>query len=319
MILKAAQSLKKHGFQEFLVRAKGYMAWSCDKHLLHKRYATRQVYEYKMNLDLSDPGISTTLAKGILREKDQVFVVRRELKPGDVVLDIGANIGYYALMEASLIGPTGKVYAIEPVPTNMELLKKNIALNGFESIISTYQAAVSDTPKEEKFYLSAHSNLGSFHNTDYKTGERLSYMKDSFILVQTYDIAEFMKPIPRIDMIRMDIEGGEVEVFRGLLRALEGRSVKPKVLFETHRSRYDTEKHDLKAPLRALFEKGYYVKTLISNEEGVSWRDRGYKPERLIRTDGTTRGIYSTISNEDALEFICHLGGVRAVFLAPKS
>jgi FkbM family methyltransferase len=300
MILKAAKSLKKHGLQEFLVRAQGYLAWSRDKHLLHKRYATRQVYEYKMNLDLDDPGISTTLAKGILREKDQVFVVRREV-------------------EASLIGPTGKVYAVEPVPTNVELLKKNIALNGFESIITTYQAAMSDTPKEEKFYLSAHSNLGSFHNTDYTTGERLSYMKDSFILVKTYDVAEFMKAIPRIDFIRMDIEGGEVEVFRGLLRALEGRTVKPKVLFETHRSRYNTEKHDLKAPLRALFEKGYYVKTLISNEEGVSWRDRGYKPERLIRTDGTVRGLYPNVSNEDALEFMCHLGGVRAALLAPRA
>ena len=60
---------------------------------------------------------------------DHKFLLDKTLKPGSVVLDMGANIGYYALMELNLIGPEGRLIAIEPSPWNVELLNKNLDLN----------------------------------------------------------------------------------------------------------------------------------------------------------------------------------------------
>jgi FkbM family methyltransferase len=318
MITKVAQSIKKHGFQEFLKRAGGYSTWFWHRHVLRAPVMTKSVYDYRMRLDLDDPGISTTLAKGILREKDQVHVLLRELKRGDTVLDVGANIGYYALLEAGRVGPGGRVYAVEPVPRNYELLRENVDLNGYGSIIQTHHLAISNENKTEKFYISAHSNLGSFYNKDYATGQRLSYMKDDYILVETRDIAEFVKDKGPIHIIRMDIEGAEVEVLTGLLKVIDPPRFAPKILFETHRSRYHPERHDIAGPLRSLFEKGYGVKTLISNEDNVRWHDRGYKADLILRTDGVLRGLYNDMRDDDAIEIICNLGGVRAVLLAPR-
>jgi len=317
IIDKTIGSIQKHGWLETIRRVGGFSLWATDRYIFKRRYVTRQVHEYCMMLDMADPGISTTLAKGILREKDQVAVVREELKEGDVVLDIGANIGYYALLEACLVGPSGRIFAVEPVPSNFELLGKNILLNRFEDRIEKRCLAVSDRSGETPFYLSDHSNLGSFFNTDMGTGEKIGYIKNDHFMVPTEDIRQVLKNKDRLDFIRMDIEGAEVEVLRGLADVVKGTKLRPKILFETHRSRYHADKHDIADPLRGLFAMGYRVKTLISNEPGATWRIKGYAPRRLLRTDGIVRGLYDGVKNEDAVDIICRIGGVRAVLLAP--
>ncbi len=65
------------------------------------------------------------------------------LKEGDVVLDIGANIGYYVLLEYQLIGKSGRIYAIEPVYNNFELLQKNLRLNNLKNV-SAFQFAFGE-------------------------------------------------------------------------------------------------------------------------------------------------------------------------------
>ena len=71
-------------------------------------------------------GIGRALYVFRSRELDHKWMLDNELSSGNVVLDLGANIGYYAIMEARKIGGTGKIYAIEPDPRNIELLQKNI-------------------------------------------------------------------------------------------------------------------------------------------------------------------------------------------------
>lgn len=316
MLARTFSAFKKHGPREFLIRAKGHAVWFFIKYVLRRRHLVKRVHTYRMRLDLADPGICTTLAKGILREKDQVAVVQRELKPGDVVLDVGANIGYYALMEADLVGPTGKVYAVEPVPANFAMLTGNIRLNGFEKIIEPFPMAVSNFDGQQEFHLAEHSNLGTFFPVDFGTGSKLNHMKGESFKVETRDVGSFLTRERPVSFLRMDIEGAEVEVLEGLVRVLDSLSRAPKILFETHRSRYHPQKHDLRAPLRKLFAKGYKVQTLISNEDNVSWHGRGYRPDAVIRTDSVRRGFYSDVKPDDAMDFICDLGGVRAVFLA---
>ena len=113
----------------------------------------------------------------------------------------------------------------------------------------------------------------------------------------------------------MDIEGYEVEVFEGLLPALEDDDFRPSILFETHRPKY-TEDHTIKGSLKAMFEKGYRAKIIVSNEGPTAkFSEHGYTADIIFPTDGMVRGLYYGISNEDAIKFICDIGGVRAVFL----
>ena len=82
-----------------------------------------------MYLDPRDKGISRTLLLFGERELDHRIILKKVLSKNMKVFDIGANIGYYVLMESSIIGEKGKIIAVEPLPKNMQLLKKNLDLN----------------------------------------------------------------------------------------------------------------------------------------------------------------------------------------------
>ena len=86
----------------------------------------------KMYLDDVD---SLCLSINGIHEKIITNLIKKEIHSGDVVLDIGAHIGYYTLQFANLVGSTGKVYAFEPEPKNFELLKKNVQINKHDNVV----------------------------------------------------------------------------------------------------------------------------------------------------------------------------------------
>ena len=271
-----------------------------------------------MFLDANDPGISRTLALFGTREKEHIYILQRELKEGMVVLDIGANIGYYALMEAALVGEQGHVYAVEPSPQNYLLLNKNVKLNDFEKVIETFQIGISDRIGVAKLHLASSSNLHTFHPIKYNYTQD-DYLSDNVIDVPTTTISDFAGDKKKIDLIRMDIEGYEVEAFRGMMKILVEDRFSPKILFETHRPKYDDKKHSIKKAMTDLFKEGYCVKIIVSDNEPMGkFRERNYYPETLINTDFMKRGIYKNLSEEDALYFISDAGYVRAVLMEKK-
>lgn len=289
---------------------------TCNRVFLRNRYVIRKVNGYRMYLDAEDRGISRTLALFGTRERDQIFVLREELKEGMVVLDVGANIGSYALIEAGLVGNEGRVYAVEPAPENFHLLNRNIRLNGFENVITTFQLGISDKKGVEKLYLSDSCNLHTFYPGRPAQQEDGQCVEERTIDVETTTISDFAADKQDIDFIRMDIEGYEVEAFRGMLDILKTGDFSPTILFETHRPKYDETTHDMRGALQQLFKLGYRVKTLVSNDEpNMKIRKLGYRPERLIRSDFMLRGIYRKISQDDILYFVCDVGSVRAVLL----
>jgi FkbM family methyltransferase len=150
------------------------------------------------------------------------------LKEGDVVLDIGANIGYYVLIESQIVGASGKVYAVEPVQENIELLKKNLQLNNIKNV-ETYQLAFGQCNEESEIYLSSSANLCSM---DKKTvgGANIGTQKVSQVTPDT-----FLKNKLSPSLIRMDVEGYEYEIFKGMPQTLKGDL---KILVELHSSNY---------------------------------------------------------------------------------
>ena len=274
------------------------------------RYKKVRVNDYEMFIDLKDSGISKALFVYGTREKDQMNIVKGVILPGMKMLDIGANIGYYVIMESRLIGPSGKIIAYEPSADNCALLKKNLELNNLSGKVELNEAAVSDKSGTARFYVSEKSNLHTLNPA------AAAKHKDSHVEVKTTDIYEIIGRNKDIGFIRMDIEGHEVEVLKRLGRAAADFKVYPKVLFETHLSKYDPGKHDISESLEILFRLGYTAKILTSTDETVTkLRQKNYRPEQIVRTDLVARGIYKQVSNEDVSRLVSREGGIRAVLL----
>ena len=95
-----------------------------------------------------------------VRTKSLQFVKQR-----DVALDIGANIGYTALHMAKFCGPSGTVFAVEPSPKNVHILRKNIELNGLDNRVKVFPIAISSGVGKRKLFIADETNLNSFKET----------------------------------------------------------------------------------------------------------------------------------------------------------
>ena len=280
--------------------------------LAGRRHLEKRIHDYRMQLDLDDRGLSRTLILFGKREREHQLMLERVLKPGMTVFDVGANIGYYVLMEARLVGPKGRIVALEPSPDNVDRLRRNLELNQVANA-TVLSKAVSDRPGRRRFFLADQSNLHTFHDT----GSALPHLTGRSIEVDCTTVPELAAEFGAPDLIRMDVEGHEVEVLGGMVAAVEAGRLMPMVLFETHLSRYGAE-HDLEAPLRRLFACGYRARLVASSQESGTARLEalGYAGGPRFSSDMTTRAIFENVADDDAVRLICETGGVRAVLLA---
>lgn len=139
---------------------------------------------------------------------------KREIKKGDVVLDIGAHIGYYTLLAAKLVGEKGKVFAFEPDPTNFGLLKRNVKTNGYKNVILV-QKAISNKTEKIKLYLSK-DNLGD--HRIYNSHDGRQSIEIEAIRLDDY----FKNHEEGVDFIKMDIQGAEGSAIQGMPLILQG-------------------------------------------------------------------------------------------------
>lgn len=317
ILRKNLNIIKDYGiFGLLLIYIKG-VRWHLYHILLGKgaRYKRIKVNNYDMYINLKDRGISKALFIYGVREKDQMYIIKNNLKHNVKILDIGANIGYYVIFESKIIGPSAEIIAYEPSPENCLLLKRNIELNNLINQVKINNAAVSNKSGVSRFYLSDKSNLHTLNPERCKTSIKTKELPKS-VDVATVDIYEIIDKHRDIKFIRMDIEGHEVEVLEGLAKAVRDFDVYPDILFETHFPKYDSTHHDMGDRLKKLFELGYFPKVLTSSDKQISeFKKRGYKPEIIISTDRVNMGIYEGISKEDTIDFICNIKGRRAVLL----
>lgn len=281
--------------------------------------------QFEMFVDSSDQGISQFLIKraeklkrgkelGPEREPDFNWILRSEVeelaeifagrKERLVIYDIGANLGLNTLIIDQVLKrklPSEKyiIIAIEPQQKTASLLHKNISHNFANAKI--FSCAISDYNGEGQFHISSHSNLGSLwaHSS---TGM-------GFENVPVFTLPAFAESsgtgFPHL--LKMDIEGGEVEVLKGGRDWLAHCPAPCKILMEVHPMMYN-ESRSLEKELRFLFENGWVGKYMVS--AGVAqpelFKQAGLCPFVEFDTGRHIRGIYRDFPQELLLDFACH-------------
>jgi len=169
-----------------------------------------------------------------------------ELPPGAVVLDVGANIGAVACWLARRVGPTGRIVVFEPDPANLAVLRRNVELNALDSVVIVERGAWESEGELE--FLAGGGYTSSFCRTNYVDEHPERYRRVR-VPVTTIDAEVERLALPRVDLIKMDIEGGEGPALRGARRTLE--RFRPAVVVESHIVEGRSTLPDIRSALQA--------------------------------------------------------------------
>jgi FkbM family methyltransferase len=235
-----------------------------------------KVLGHTMFLDPKDQVVSPTLLHTGCFEPLETELVMRIVRPGDVVLDLGANIGYYTLLFARLVGDSGKVIAFEPDPGNFNLLRKNLHANGYRNVI-LHNKAVADSNGTLRLHL-CEENKGD-HRL-YDSGD-----DRSSIAVETITIDDAIAGVAdRVDLIKMDIQGSEPRALRGMQKTL-ARNPNVKLISEFWPISFDRTGHKADEYLDELRRLGFTLWNIDEDREVI----QPSTAQELLETYGPTK------------------------------
>ena len=232
----------------------------------------------------SDTHIGSAVRSGIY-EPHVAAVVREVLHPGNTFVDVGANIGFFVALAASIVGPMGRVVAVEPMDKNIQLIAATIWRNKFNNV--------------EIFPFAAAASAGivpMLTNSMTSNGEvipalRSEHTPDLFAVARPLD--DLLHGLEAMDLLKLDIEGFEPLAWRGFARGLQKH--RPMILSEFHpkclRSNAGVEPLDY---LDLLFQYGESVEVLLDVDRKSQCRTPGEvmaewdAADRRLNSGGTT-------------------------------
>lgn len=179
------------------------------------RLYTHQREDAYISRELETLGVWEPFESGLVLER---------LRPGAVFLDLGANIGYYTVLASQAVGAAGEVIAFEPEPGNFELLRRNVELNGVANA-TLVEAAAGDRTGWTELYLSE-ANQGD-HRLYRNDG------REKCVRVAMHALDEwFARRNPHVDLVKMDTQGFEAGIVRGMRRLIEANAAHLHVILE---------------------------------------------------------------------------------------
>lgn len=236
------------------------------------------VLGHGMYLDSYD---SAKLSFNVIYEHLVTECVKKEINPDDVVLDIGAHIGYYTLIFAKLVGPHGKVFAFEPEPENFALLESNVRVNGYHNV-TLIRKAVSDGTRKVRLCLSE-GNSGDNRIYDSLDGRRS-------VEVEALSLDGYFTGYQgRIDFIKMDIQGAEPAALRGMVGLLT-KNTEVKLITEFWPLGLKLSGVEPEAYLRLLVDRGFTLNNIDEQQNKIVPTSipellTQYTPERSNQTN----------------------------------
>jgi len=175
--------------------------------------------------------------------RENVYERLRNIKEGDIVIDVGANVGMFTVKAAKKVGDNGLVIAIEPYSQNVKLLKRNIEKYALNNVI-IIPYAVSSSSGKAKLYVHPVSSACKLASED----ELESLQKTENVTVTTLDEVVEKFNINRVDFLKIDVEGSELDALNGAQKCL---NLVKSLVIECHSS---IKKKEVK---RFLEERGF--------------------------------------------------------------
>jgi FkbM family methyltransferase len=151
-------------------------------------------------------------------EPEVTRVFEERVAPGMTVLDVGANIGYFSLLAARLVGESGAVWAFEPAPHAVELLRRNVRENGYDGRIHVVPEAIDRAPGTASLHLNLTAHfLSSF----YEAASRHPFEEGRYARVEVHctslDAWAERQQWPHVDLVKVDVEGAETAALGGMI------------------------------------------------------------------------------------------------------
>ncbi len=271
----------------------------------HARVGARPVtvrfLDQEFELHPSGKGLSEEIMLLGSHEPVCTRVYLQQLRKGDHILDVGSNLGYYALLAGRTIGPTGRVLGFEPARDVFNILERNVARSGLTNI-KVFPWAISDRSKAIEFYGSEIPSWGSLiRGRDLLQGKPTT--------VQSRKLDDLMDEFPwfRPTVLRMDVEGGELMALQGAQRLLQ--EFRPRICVEVHPFAFEWQcAHQA---LVHLYDMGYSSGVVIERIWDEPWASNWVRESR--HWSGPTEKLLEKIeSRGEALNT-----GVFTVLLEP--
>ncbi|MCP4116941.1 MAG: FkbM family methyltransferase [Desulfobacteraceae bacterium] len=236
------------------------------------QHETVELDDFKLCLSKTD-NVCGSVLETKEYEPPVTAVLKKILAPGMVFLDIGANVGFFTCLAASIVGGSGKVFSFEPYEYNIKLLYMNTRLNGFKNV-EIFPFAVSDRRTFFSYDDSA-GNSGAIFDSNTSVLELLSST-----LVYSMVLDDVLEPYPdKIDAIKIDIEGAEYLAFKGMKNRL--KKDRPIIVSEFSPSFLQSiSKKTAEEYLQILLIDENYLLAVIAGENNII--DCGRNMEQVI-------------------------------------
>lgn len=222
------------------------------------------VGDFQIRVNPMDKSIGAWIAKHRSYEPEVTSLVRSLLRPGDTFIDIGANLGWFSLVAAQAVGSEGQVVAIEPNADHCESIRASADTNGF--VIDVVACAVSDGTG----WIALQTDLCNGW-----VKELGPLGPDSEPITCSYVVPQFSldqvlgeRPLPRVDLMKVDVEGVEPLVFRGAQSTLDRWS--PRVVFEWFPESLKQRGFSPSEPLDFLRSRGYAISVVGRDPEDLT-------------------------------------------------
>jgi FkbM family methyltransferase len=193
--------------------------------------------------------------------------IRQWVKPGAVVYEAGANVGYISLCLGCAAGPQGEVYCFEPLPENVARLCENLELNQDVCKFHVLPMAVAGKSGQAQFQVHASDDMGKLVGS---AGRPETYQQSISVETVKLDDMVYRRGAPSPQVVKMDIEGGEVLALPGMERLLH--EARPLFLLELHGP------ESVVAAWQALTEAGYSIHRLrkgyprVTDPDELDWK-----------------------------------------------
>ena len=177
-------------------------------------YISQQCRYGQMIFNRHDDTIGKSLQHYGEWSEPETFLFKQMLRDGDVVVEAGANIGTHTVMLSQAVGDTGKVYAFEPQRHNFQLLCSNLVINQRLNVY-THQWAIGSTDGDIEFPAPSPSSDNNFGAVSLHTAHQSPHNES--VPIRRIDSLN----LPRLDFLKADVEGYEVQVLQGAMQTIE--------------------------------------------------------------------------------------------------